>query len=164
MCCNLKLKTLNNQKMTASLRNHQKHHVCSDPCICTTQQYSGVFSEVLHEVWRIFPWSFDIVVTCDVPTKYIIFCTQQTRKQSSFIDNIQHVTWPFLKDFIQVCFSILQWSNVGTTIQCRTCTVHFFRSLLRIFSSFPLIWVCEMKVLWKVASSRSKDLKTVFYT
>ena len=39
MCCNLKLKTLNNRKMTESLRNHWKRHVCSDPCIWTTQQY-----------------------------------------------------------------------------------------------------------------------------
>ena len=39
MCCKLKLKTLNNRKTTASLR---KRRVCSDPCICTTQQYSVV--------------------------------------------------------------------------------------------------------------------------
>ena len=38
----------------------------------------------------------------------------------------------------------------------------FFRSLLRLFSSFPPIWVCEMKVLWKVASFRAEDLKPVF--
>ena len=43
MCCKLELKTLNHQKTTASLRNHWKHRVCSDPCICTTQRYS-VFS------------------------------------------------------------------------------------------------------------------------
>ena len=36
ICCKLKLKTLNNRKTTASLRNHWKHRVCSDPCICTT--------------------------------------------------------------------------------------------------------------------------------
>ena len=52
--------------------------------------------------------------------------------------------------------------DVHTWIWCRICTVHFFRSLLRIFSSFPPIWVCEMKVLWKVASSRAEDLKPVF--
>ena len=83
--------------------------------------------------------------------------------------------WPFLNDFIlpaawcvfvrkhcKVCCSLLQWSNIGTAIWCRTCTVRFFRSLLRIFSSFPPIWVCKMKVLWKVASSHAKDLKPVF--
>ena len=48
MCCKLELKTLNNRKMTASLRNHRKRCVCSDPCICSTQQYSGFFSKVLH--------------------------------------------------------------------------------------------------------------------
>ena len=40
MCCKLELKTLNNRKTTASLRNHWKRHMCSDPCICTTQRYS----------------------------------------------------------------------------------------------------------------------------
>ena len=133
------------------------------------------FSEVLHEVWRILPRSFDTVVTSDVPTRYLIFCTKQMRKQSRFIDNIRHITWPFLNDFIfpaawhvfvrkhrKVCCSILQWSDVGTAIWCRTCTVCFFRSLLRTFSSFPLIWVCKIKVLWTVPSSRAKDLKPIF--
>ena len=69
MCCKLKLKTLNNRKTTASLQNHRKRRVCSDPCICTTQRYSFFFSEVLHEIWRIFPQSFDIVVISDVPTR-----------------------------------------------------------------------------------------------
>ena len=135
------------------------------------------FSEVLHKIWRIFPQSFDIVVISNVPTRYLIFCTKQTRKQSHFIDNIQHVTWPFLNDFIllaawrvfvrkhwKVCCNILQWSDIGTSIWCRTCTVRFFRSLLRLFSFFPPIWVREMKVLWKVASSCAEDLKPVFYT
>ena len=98
------------------------------------------------------------------------------RKQSHFIDSIWHVTWPFLDDFIlpaawrvfvqkhqKVCCSILQRSDVGTSIWCRTCNCAFFRSLLRIFSRFLPIWVCEMKVLWKVASSRTKDLKTIFF-
>ena len=39
MCCNLELKTLNNRKMTESLQNHWKRHVCSNSCIWTTQQY-----------------------------------------------------------------------------------------------------------------------------
>ena len=42
MCCKLELKTLN-RKTTASLRNHWKRRVCSDPCICTTQRYSLFF-------------------------------------------------------------------------------------------------------------------------
>ena len=97
LCCKLELKTLNNWKTTASLRNHQKRRVCSDPCICTTQQYSCVFfSEVSHEIWRIFPGSFDIVVISDVPTRYLIFCTKQTRKQSLFYRQHpeHHVTFP----------------------------------------------------------------------
>ena len=94
--CKLELKTLNNRKMTASLRNHWKCRVCSDPCICTTQRYSFFFSEVLHEIWRIFPWSFDIVVISDVPTWYLIFCTKQTRKQTLFYRQHleRHVTFP----------------------------------------------------------------------
>ena len=43
MCCKLKLKTLNNRKTTALLWNCRKRRVCSDPCICTTQRYSGFF-------------------------------------------------------------------------------------------------------------------------
>ena len=43
MCCKLELKTLNNRKTTASLRNHRKCRACSDPCICTTQRYSFFF-------------------------------------------------------------------------------------------------------------------------
>ena len=96
MCCKLKLKTLNNRKTTASLWNHRKRRVCSDPCICTTQQYSVFFSEVLHEIWRIFPRSFDIVVISNVPTRYLIFCTKQTTKQSLFYwqHPERHVTFP----------------------------------------------------------------------
>ena len=40
------------------------------------------FSEVLDEIWRIFPRSFDTVVISNAPTRYLIFCTKQTRKQS----------------------------------------------------------------------------------
>ena len=96
MCCKLKLKTLNNRKTTASLWNHRKRRVCSDPCICTTQRYSFFFSKVLHEIWRIFPRSFDIVVMSDVPTRYLIFCTKQMRKQSLFYWQHPecHVTFP----------------------------------------------------------------------
>ena len=50
MCCKLKLKTLNNWKMTASLRNNRKRRVCSNPCICTTQRYSFFFQ-------RSFAWN-----------------------------------------------------------------------------------------------------------
>ena len=133
------------------------------------------FSEVLHEIWRIFPWSFDIVEISDVPTIYLIFCTKQTRKQSLFYQQHpeRHVTFHvafifpaawhvFVRKHRKVCCSLVQWSDVGTVVWCRTCTAHFFRSLLRLFSSFPPIWVCEMKVLWKVASSRAEDLKPIF--
>ena len=164
--------------MTALLQNHQKCCACSDPCICTTQQYSFLF----------FQWSFarslkntsQIVWYCyNIWRPYkisnILYKTNE-KAVSFFIDNIQHITWPFLNDFIppaawcvfvrkhqKVCCSLLQWSDVGTAIWCITCTVCFFRSLFRIFSSFPPIWVCEMKVLWKVASPCAEDLKPVFF-
>ena len=68
----------------------------------------------------------------------------------------------FVRKHQKVCCSLLQWCDVGTVVLCRTCTVRFFRSLLRLYSSFPPIWVCEIKVLWKVASSHAEDLKPVF--
>ena len=67
MCC--KLKTLNKRKTTALLWNRRKRRVCSDPCICSTQRYSFFSSDVLRQIWRIFPRSFDIVVISDVPTR-----------------------------------------------------------------------------------------------
>ena len=148
MCCKLELKTLNNWKMTASLRNHRKRRVCSDPCICTTQRYSFFFSEVLHEIWRIFPWSFDIVVISSVPTRYLIFCTKQTRKQSLFYRQHpeHHVTFPsalifsaawclFVWKHQKVCCSLLQWCDVGTVVWCRTCTA-FFQEFSEIIFKF----------------------------
>ena len=169
MCCKLELKTLNNRKTTAP--EITRNVACvpihafalhSDTCF--------FFSATLHEIWRIFPWSFDVVIS-DVLTRYLIFCIKQTRKQSLFNNNIRNITWPFQSAFIfpaawcifvrkhrEVCCSLLQWCDVSTVVWCRTCTVHFFRSLLRLFSSFPPIWVCKMKVLWKVASSHAEDL------
>ena len=94
-CCKFKLKNLN-RKTTASLRNHRKRRMCSNPCICTTQRYSFFFSKVLHKIWRIFPQSFDTVVISDVPTRHLIFCTKQMRKQSLFYRQQpeRHVTFP----------------------------------------------------------------------
>ena len=92
MCCKLELKILNNLKMTASLQNHRKRCVCSDPPVACVP---------MHEIWRIFPRSFDIVVISDVPTRYLIFCTKQTRKQSLFYRQHpeRHVTFPECRHF-----------------------------------------------------------------
>ena len=143
----------------------------------------------LHSDTQFFQWSFAqnlknispiIWYCCNTRHPYkisnILYKTNE-KAVSFFIDNIRNVTWPFPSAFIfsaawcvffrkhrKVCCSLLQWCDVDTVVWCRTCTVHFFRSLLRLFSSFPPIWVCEMKVLWKVASSRAKDLKPIFYT
>ena len=171
MSCKLELKTLNNRKMTASLRNHQKRRVCSNPCICTTQWYSGGFSRVLHEIWRIF---LPIIwYCCNIQRPYkisnILYKTNE-KAVSFFIDHIQNVMWPFPSAFIfvslfgntdKVCCSLLQWCDVGTVVWCRTCTVRFSRSLLRLFSSFLPIWVCEMKVLSIFPCQR---FETCFYT
>ena len=137
MCCKLELKTLNNRKTTASLQNHQKR-----PCItritrnvhCDTRVFSANFCMKSEEY---FPRSFDIVVISDIPTRYLIFCTKW--ESSLFlIDNIRNVTWPFLSAFIfpaawrvfvrkhrKVCCRLLQWSNAGTVVWCRTCTALF---------------------------------------
>ena len=150
--------------------------MCSNPCICTTQQYSVFFQWSFAQSLKNI--SLIIWYCCNSWCPYnLIFCTKQTRKQAHFIDNIRHIMWPLLNAFIlhavslcvfvrkhqKVCCSIRQWSDVGTSLWCRTCTVRFFRRLLRKFSSFPPIWVCKIKVLWKVASSRAEDLKTVFF-
>ena len=174
MCCKLELKTLNNQKTTASLWNHQKRRVCSNPCICTTLQCSFFFQHSFApNLKNISPI---VWYCCNIRRPYkisnILYKTKE--KAVFFIDNIRNITWPFLSAFIfpavwrvfvqkhrKLCSSLLQWSDIGTVVWCRTCTVRFFRSLLRLFSSFPPIWVCKMKVLWKVASSRAEDLKPV---
>ena len=84
--------------------------------------------------------------------------------------------WPFLSAFFiflaawrvfvqkhqKVCCSLLQWSDVGTVVWCRTCTVRFFRSLLRLFSSFPPIWVYKIKVLWKNGIFPHRRFQTCF--
>ena len=175
MCCKLELKTLNNRKMTASLRKHRKRRVCSDPCIFALHSNTLLFFQ-----WS-FAWNLNIspiIWYCNIRRPYkisnILYKTKE--KAVSFID-IWNVEWPFLSAFIflaawrvfvwrhrKVCCSLSQWCDVGTVVWCRTCTLRFFRSFLRLFSRFPPIWVCEMKVLWKVASSHAKDLKSVFYT
>jgi len=133
-----------------------------------------------------FQWSFAqnlnnispiIWYCCNIwrPYKISNILYKTNKKAVFFINNIQHVMWPFLNAFIllvawrvfvwkhwKVCCSLLQWSDIHTGIWCRTCTVCFFRSLLRIFLSFPPIWVCEMKVLWKVTSSHAEDLRPIF--
>ena len=99
ICCKLELKTLNNRKNDSiALESAETSRVFRSMYLLYTAIL--VFSSnVLHQIWRIFPWSFDIVVISDVPTRQLIFCTKQTRKQSLFINNIQNVTWPFLHFF-----------------------------------------------------------------
>ena len=129
----------------------------------------ALHSNTLQFFQLSFAWSLKnispiISYRCNIwcYTKYLIF-----------LHLAQHVTFPewlhspgrmvclcsqTLKGVSQ--YSSVAWCN--TSVWCRTCTVRFLRSLLRIFSSFQPIWVFEMKVLWKVASSYVEDLKTVF--
>ena len=148
-----------------------------------------IYAFALHSDTRFFPAKFCtkseeyfpiVWYCCNIwrPYKLSNILNKTNEKAVSFfIDNIRNVMWPFPNAFIfpaawrvfvrkhrKVCCSLLQWCDVGTVGWRRTCTVRFFKSLLRLFSSFPPIWVCEMKVLWKVASSRAEDLKPVFYT
>ena len=188
MCCKLELKTLN-RKTTASLRNHQKCRVCSDPCICTTQWYSCVFFQwsfawnlknISPIVWYCcnirHPYKISSILykTNEKAISFLLTTSRTSRDLSRDKDAMRPGKWTYSPSFSQphgvfvwkhrkVCCGLLQWSDVGTVVWCRTFTVHFFRSLLRLFSSFLPIWVCEMKVLWKVASSRAEDLKTVFF-
>ena len=175
MCCKLELKTLN-RKTTASLQNHRKRRVCSDPCICTTQWYSFFSSEVLHEIWRIFPQSFDIVVISDVPTRYLIFCTKETRKQSLILSTTSGTSRDLSRVHsfsrphgmslsgntercVVVSFSdatSVQWSDVEHAL-CAFSGVCW--DYFQVFRRFG----CANE-LWKVASSHAEDLNPVFYT
>ena len=81
MCCKLELKTLNNWKTTESPETS-----------CVPIHAFALRSNTL----LFFQWSFaqnlknislrfDILVISDVPTRYLIFWTKQTRKQSLFL-------------------------------------------------------------------------------
>ena len=90
MCCKLELKTMN-RKTTASLWNHRKRHVCSDPCICTTQRYLFIFQRSFaRNLKNISPI---IWYCCNI---WLIFCTKQMRKQPLFYwqHPAGHVTFP----------------------------------------------------------------------
>ena len=85
MCCKLELKTLNNRKTTASLRNHRKHCVCSDPCICTTQWYSCFFQRSFAQnLKNIFPivW-YCCNIQCPYKISNILYKTNE--KAVSFL-------------------------------------------------------------------------------
>ena len=145
-------------KKTALLRNHQKCRECSDPSICT------IFPIVWYccNIWRPYKISNILYKTNEKAVSFLS-TTSGTSRDLSWVPSFPLAAWRvFVPKHQKVCCSLLQWSDVHTWIWSRTCTVHFFRSSLRLFSSFPPIWVCEMKVLWKVASSRAEDLKPVF--
>ena len=146
MCCKLELKTLNNRKTTASLRNHQKRRVCSDPCICTTQQYSGFFQQSFAQnLKNIFP---TIWYCCNIRRPYkicnilyktnkkavsFLSTTSRTSRDLSALAFIFPAAWHvFVWKHRKVCCSLLQWCDVGTVVWSRTCTMRFFRSLLSV--------------------------------
>ena len=85
-----------------------------------------------------------------------------TARMSRDLSRVHSFSWPHgvsLFGNTERCV-VVSFSG-ATSVQW---SVRFFRSLLRLFSSFPPIWVCEMKALWKVASSHAEDFKPVFYT
>ena len=92
-------------------------------------------SEVLHEIWRIFPGSFDIVVISDVPTSHLIFCTKQMRKQSLFYRQHleRHVTCPECLHFFVIWRS---WPYLFIFILKITLTANPSTFLLRCMSTF----------------------------
>ena len=169
MSCKLELKTLNNRKMTASLRNHRKRRVCSNPCICTTQWYSGVFSRVLHEIWRIFlpiVW-YCCNIQCPYKISNILYKTNE--KAVSFLSTTSRTSCDLSRAHsfsclcsetpircVVVSFSgamSVQWSDVEHAL-CAfpgACWDYF-----QVFCQFG----CAK---WKYCqSSRAKDLKPVF--
>ena len=142
MCCKLELKTLNNRKMTASLRNHWKRSVCSDPCICTTQRYLFFQQSFAQNLKNISPI---IWYCCNTrhPYKISNILYKTNEKAVSFLSTTSGTShdlspsafiflaaWHvFVQKHRKVCCSLLQWCDVGTVVWCRTCTVRFFRSL-----------------------------------
>ena len=86
MCCKLELKTLNNRKTTASFRNHRKSRVCSDPCICMTQQYK-FFSPAKFwgKIWTIFPLIVWYCCNIQCPYKISNILYKTNEKAVSFL-------------------------------------------------------------------------------
>ena len=96
MCCKLKLKTEQPKNDSITSESLETSPVFRSMHLHYTVILVFFFSEVLHEIWRIFPRSFDIVVISDVPTRYLIFCTKQMRRQSLFYQQHPecHVIFP----------------------------------------------------------------------
>ena len=115
-------------------------------------------------IWRPYKIANILYKTNEKAVSFLS-TTSRTSRDLSTSAFIFPAAWRvFVRKHQKVCCSLLQWCDVGTVVWRRTCTVRFFKSLLRLFSSFLPIWVCEIKVLWKVASSCAEDLKPVFYT
>ena len=160
MCCKLELKTLNNRKTTASLRNHRKCRMCSDPCICTTQWYSGFFQRSF--AWNLKNISLIVWYCCNIwhPYKISNILYKTNKKAVSFLlttsgtsrylsrdkDAMLPGKWRYSPSFSQphgvfvwkhrkVCCGLLQWSDVGTVVWFRTFTGGF-QELIKIIFKF----------------------------
>ena len=179
MCCKLELKTLNNRKTTASLRNHRNVacvpiHVFalhSDTrflfCFFLQQSFARNLKNISPIVWYCCniqrPYKIsNILYKTNEKAVSFLSTTSGTSRDLSRVPSFSRLHGVSLFGNTERCVLVsfsgptqVQWSDVEHALR-------FFRSLLRLFSSFPPIWVCEMKVLWKVASSRAEDLKPVW--
>ena len=127
MCCKLELKTLNNRKTTALLRNQRKRCVCSDPCICSTQRYSFFFQRCFApnlknispivwyccNIWRPYKIANILYKTNEKAVSFLS-TTSGTSHDLSWVPPFfrLHGVRVFVRKHRKVCCSLLQWSDV----------------------------------------------------
>ena len=174
MCCKLELKTLNNRKTTASLRSHRNVacvpiHVFAlhSDTLFFQRSFARNLKNISPIVWYCCnmrrPYKIsNILYKTNEKAVSFLSTTSGTSRDLSRVPSFSRPHGVSLLGNTERCVFVsfsgptqVQWSDVEQALR-------FFRSLLRLFSSFPPIWVCEMKVLWKVASSRAEDLKPVW--
>ena len=155
MCCKLELKTLNNWK-------RQHRFGITGNVMCVAIHAFALHSDTHFFFQQSFAWNLKNIspivwYCCNIRRPYkisnILYKTNEkavsflstTSRMSRDLSRVHSFSRPHgvslfgnSKRCVVVSFSgatSVQWS------------VRFFRSLLRLFSSFPPIWVCEMKAL-----------------
>ena len=168
MCCKLELKTLNNRKMTALLQNHWKHRMCSDPCICTTQQslfFQRSFAQNLKNIspivwyccniWRPYKISNILYKTKEKAVSFLLI-TSGTSCDLSWMTSFSGPHGMSLFGNIERCVVV---SFSGPT---HCALFQEFIENIFMFSTNGNLGVWNT-VLWKVASSSAKDMKPIFF-